>query len=663
MYQNQLVNETSLYLQQHASNPVHWQSWAEEAFEHAKKQNKLVLVSIGYSSCHWCHVMEKECFEDQEVAEIMNRYFISIKVDREERPDIDLIYMNAVQLMNQRGGWPLNCITLPDGRPIFGGTYFPKPQWMNVLKSLVKVFSEEPMRVAKFADKVMVGLNQTQLVNTSQKHSEDIKTILKKSVENWSKHWDLKYGGNTGAPKFPLPSNQLFLLRYADLMGDQKINDFVELTISNIMRGGIYDQIGGGFCRYSTDDEWHIPHFEKMLYDNAQLLALYAEAFGKFNDTEIMNTIQQTIAWLNREMKLTSGGYCASIDADSEGKEGAFYCWKEEDLDFLKDTEQKLVKERYTIHENFLWEDNGYVLRRQISHNEFMKVNDISATELEKMNSKLYERREKRVHPIKDKKVITSWNAMLAKGYMACYRHLKQETYFQQAQSLIKFLDKNLVNTNSSVQIKRTLDRLEEGFLDDYAFVIDAYIEFYQASGDIVWLNKSMQLTQYVRKHFLDTKSKMYYYAKQNKILPIRTFESQDNVIPSSNAVMCVNLMKLGRYFEKPKWIKEALQMTSIIEKDLEKYGSGYSFWATNMITQINGFNIVQNTLETVESKSIYQNTSWLELLVFNTELPVFQNHKIKGVYVCDNHSCSNAIPNLEELKIFLKNKNQNHNN
>ena len=660
MYQNKLVNETSLYLQQHAQNPVSWVPWSDQAFELASQENKLVLVSIGYSSCHWCHVMEKECFEDQEVAEIMNRYFISIKVDREERPDIDLIYMNAIQLMNQRGGWPLNCVTLPDGRPIFGGTYLPKPQWMNVLKSLVKVFEEEPIRVAEFAEKVMLGLAQTQLVNIPQKQSEGIKTILKNSMENWSKRWDLKYGGNIGAPKFPLPSNQLFLLRYADFVGDQKINDFVELTIYNIMRGGIYDQIGGGFCRYSTDDEWHIPHFEKMLYDNAQLLALYAEAFGKLNDSEILNTIKQTISWLKREMKLTSGGYCASIDADSEGKEGIFYCWKEEDLDFLADREQKLVKERYTIHENFLWEDNGYVLKRQISHNEFMKVNDISAKDLEKMNSKLFERREKRVHPIKDKKVITSWNAMLAKGYLACYRYLKRESYFQQAQSLIKFLDKNLVNTDSSVRIKRTLDRLEEGFLDDYAFVIDAFIEFYQASGEIVWLNKSMKLTQYVRKYFLDTKSKMYYYAKQNKILSIRTFESQDNVIPSSNAVMCMNLMKLGRYFERPKWIKEALQMTSIIAKDLERYGSGYSFWATNMITQINGFNVVQNTLETVDAKSIYQNTSWLELVVFNTELPVFQNHKSKGVYVCDNHSCSNAIPNLEELKIFLKNKNHN---
>jgi uncharacterized protein YyaL (SSP411 family) len=361
MKPNDLIHESSLYLQQHAHNPVDWKPWSQQAFEQAKQENKLVLVSIGYSACHWCHVMEHECFENEELAAYMNQHFVCIKVDREERPDIDQIYMTAVQLMTQRGGWPLNCFTLPDGRPIYGGTYFPKDQWMNVLKSLVYTQEKDPERVLEYAAQLEEGVAKSELIAVPSPVEKWSDEKLHEMLVRWSRSFDSLEGGPTKAPKFPLPNNYLFLLEFARYFQDEKVKNHVELTLDKMLQGGIYDQIGGGFARYSVDMLWKVPHFEKMLYDNGQLIQLYSEAYRFFKKDSYKDLVYQTVAWLQREMQDESGAFYSALDADTEGEEGKFYCWSKEELQQLLDEDFEWVKDYYNVNQRGYWEEEKYI--------------------------------------------------------------------------------------------------------------------------------------------------------------------------------------------------------------------------------------------------------------------------------------------------------------
>jgi len=323
-YTNELIKESSPYLRQHAHNPVHWIPWSDDLFKRAKRENKPVLISVGYSACHWCHVMEHECFEDEEVAALMNKHFINVKVDREERPDVDQVYMTAVQLMTQRGGWPLNCFTLPDGRPIYGGTYFPKDQWVHILRSLDHTFRTDLDKAVWYAEKLHEGIVLHELIDEPVKNEDLTQEKLHELVLRWSRSFDISEGGDARAPKFPLPSNYQFLLHYGVRFDHEKTLLHVELTLDKMAMGGIYDQIGGGFTRYSVDMLWKVPHFEKMLYDNGQLISLYANAFRHFKKPLYKRTVYQTVEWLQREMLSKDGAFYSALDADSEGEEGKF---------------------------------------------------------------------------------------------------------------------------------------------------------------------------------------------------------------------------------------------------------------------------------------------------------------------------------------------------
>ncbi|MGB0423051.1 MAG: thioredoxin domain-containing protein, partial [Flavobacteriales bacterium] len=432
-HSNSLINETSPYLLQHAHNPVNWYPWSEEAFDLAKKQDKLVLISVGYSACHWCHVMERETFEDSTAAAFMNEHFISIKVDREERPDVDQVYMDAVQLMTKQGGWPLNCFALPDGKPIYGGTYFSKDAWMDVLINLVDLKANQPQKLENYAEELTKGIRSLdQLVNIEETENLDSEK-WHQVVDDWKKYWDQKEGGPNRAPKFPLPNNFEFLLHYSHLINDDETETYVSTTLNKMIQGGIYDQIGGGFARYSTDAQWKAPHFEKMLYDNAQLLSLYALAYQKQANPEFKRIIEQTAEFINSELSHSSGAFYSALDADSDGEEGKFYVWTKPELKEAIGDDFSFLESIYEINKKGKWENDTYILLRKSTDQELAQKFEMSLQEylhkLEQLNNALLSERNKRIRPGLDNKSITSWNALCVQGLTRSYRALENEKH------------------------------------------------------------------------------------------------------------------------------------------------------------------------------------------------------------------------------------------
>ncbi|MFT6246356.1 MAG: hypothetical protein ACJAXI_003134, partial [Crocinitomicaceae bacterium] len=488
-YTNDLIKETSPYLLQHAHNPVNWVSWSDDVFERAKAENKLVLISVGYSACHWCHVMEHESFEDEEVAGLMNKLFINVKVDREERPDVDQVYMTAVQLMTQRGGWPLNCFTLPDGRPVYGGTYFPKEQWMHILRSLHHTYENDLEKVTEYAENLHEGIISSELITGSVSQYDFSKDKLDEIILRWSKNFDATYGGESKAPKFPLPSNFEFLLDYAVNSKDAKVRKHVENSLDCMAMGGIYDQIGGGFARYSVDMLWKVPHFEKMLYDNGQLVSLYTKAYKIFKKPLYKRTVDQTIEWLEREMTDESGAFYSALDADSEGVEGKFYVWTVAELESTLEGDFDWVRELYEVNQNGHWEDGNYVLLRRLSDKEILNKTKWSQLEFEenlsRVNDLLLTERSHRIRPGLDDKCLTSWNAMMLKGLCEAYTVFKEDSYLRLALKNAKWLENNQLREDGGLwrNYKKGIANIE-GFLEDYAHVIDAFIALYSVSFD-----------------------------------------------------------------------------------------------------------------------------------------------------------------------------------
>ncbi|MBA2407111.1 MAG: thioredoxin domain-containing protein, partial [Chitinophagales bacterium] len=436
-YTNHLIHESSPYLLQHAHNPVNWYAWNDETLKKARDENKLLLVSIGYSACHWCHVMEHESFEDEKTAQIMNEHFICIKIDREERPDIDQVYMTAVQLMTGRGGWPLNCIALPDGRPVYGGTYFPKEQWNDVLLNLANLYETDPEKAEEYADKLTTGIQQAEIVKSNTEKPEFSLSLLNETVAAWKGHFDTKEGGSDYAPKFPLPNNYRFLLRYAHEVKDEAVMKQVELSLRKMAFGGIYDQIGGGFARYSTDSLWKVPHFEKMLYDNAQLVSLYSEAYQATKEPLYKQVVYETLEWVKREMTNEEGAFYSALDADSESEEGKFYVWTKAELQQILGSDFNLFSDYYNVNRTGYWEHDNYILLRDKTDEEFAKENkmDFSALQkkIEELKVKMLDVREKRVRPGLDDKTLTSWNAMMMRGYADAYMVFGEKEFLDAA--------------------------------------------------------------------------------------------------------------------------------------------------------------------------------------------------------------------------------------
>ncbi len=586
---NQLIHENSPYLLQHAHNPVDWYPWGEAALSKAQKEQKMLLISIGYAACHWCHVMEHESFEDSVVAKVMNDNFVCIKIDREERPDIDDVYMTACQLASGRGcGWPLNAFALPDGRPVWAGTYFPKEQWMNVLAQFSNMWQNEKEKLDDYAKQLTQGIqSQDQIIlgpprklNLADAH---------KMAEALITKIDTKRGGRQGAPKFPMPSNYRYLLSYHQMTGNKEALKSVLTTLDHMARGGIYDQLGGGFSRYSVDADWIVPHFEKMMYDNGQLVSLYSQAYQVIGDERYREIVDQTIGWLDREMTNELGGFYASLDADSEGEEGKFYVWYEHEIDsLLPEDEREVYKDYYTIRPQGNWEDEKNILYRKKPISDILKKHNLAEESLaeliERSNKILFDHRVTRVRPGLDDKVLTSWNALMLIGLVDAYRAFQDRSYLDRALRNAAFIKSNMLQPDFRLMRNYKDGKVKiNAFLDDYAFLIEGLLALYQVTFDESWLNDAKALTEYAIEHFYDSEQKLFNYTSDiDPPLVARKKQIGDDVIPGSNSAMARNLNFLSHYFYDQRYREISDQLLfSLIDPIIESgQTSFYSNWA-----------------------------------------------------------------------------------
>jgi len=667
-YTNSLIHETSPYLLQHAHNPVDWKAWNNETLELAITENKLILISIGYSSCHWCHVMEHESFESEEVAAIMNQNFINIKVDREERPDIDQVYMNAVQLMTGKGGWPLNCIALPDGRPVWGGTYFPKENWINALEQLSTMYLDKPEEMISYAEKLTEGIKKSDLVTFNESETDFSVSDVKNAVEEWKQNMDFDLGGRKGAPKFPMPNNYEFLLRYAVQAQDSEILDYVNTTLSKMAFGGIYDQIGGGFSRYSVDKKWHVPHFEKMLYDNGQLVSLYSEAYQATKNPLYKNIVYQTLEFIERELTTNEGAFYSSLDADSntsEGElvEGAFYVWNEIELKDILGNDFELFSDYFNVNIYGYWEHDNYVLIRKNEDSVIAKSHSISIQDLETKVSKwkktLLVARTKKERPRLDDKSLTSWNALMLKGYIDAYSVFNEPHFLDVAKKNATFLyTKQLQDTGNLNHSYKNGKSTINGYLEDYATVIDAYISLYEATFNETWLNTAKQLTDYSFDHFFDLKNSMFYFTSdEDANLIARKTEIEDNVIPASNSIMAKNLFKLSHYYSNNHYLKVSKQMLNNLKDRAVQYGSGHSNWLQLMNYFSNDYYEIAISGENAKEKLLEINKSYIPNKLIagstsNSEIPLMKdrfNEDETYIYICVDGACK--LPETDTKK------------
>jgi len=670
---NRLANASSPYLQEHADNPVDWYEWGPEALEKAKKENKPLIISIGYAACHWCHVMERESFMDPEVAKIMNENFVSIKIDREERPDIDQVYMDAAQLINGSGGWPLNAFALPNGKPFFAGTYFPNDQWKKILSQISEVYKNEPKKFTDYANSLTEDIKQQDVIKVASRSDH---TFTKENYEGLWKNWkgivDFKKGGFDRAPKFPLPVGWEFLLQYHYLTQNEDALKAVNATLKNMAQGGIYDQLGGGFARYSMDTEWFAPHFEKMLYDNAQLVSLYSKAYKVTGNKEYENVVRETLQFVERELSDENGGFYSSLNADSEGIEGKFYVWTSEEIDkILNSEEADWLKDFYGIKKTGNWEDGNNILFRQYSDEEYAARKDLKLTEFSrKLNAakdKLMAERVKRIRPTTDDKILTSWNALMITAYLDAYTAFGDEKYHEKALEAISFLEKNMLKKDHSLWRNYKDDKVAiEAFLDDYALLAQAYIKFYEVDLEKKWLDRALDLAQYAVDNFRDEKSGMFYYtSEKSEQLIARKMELSDNVIPASNSVMAEVLYKLGNYYGKEDFLQTSKSMLGQMQDKIVQGGPYYANWAMLLGTMAyEPFEIAIMGDKAVE-KNMQLQKHYQPISLFmggkKEDLPLLEMKLVKNdtyIYVCRDKTCKLPVKGtakaMEQIKDYL---------
>jgi len=585
---NRLINEKSPYLLQHARNPVNWYPWGEEAFQKAKEEDKPIFLSIGYATCHWCHVMAHESFEDEEVARILNKYYIAIKVDREERPDIDKIYMSVCQALTGRGGWPLTVLMSPDGKPFFSGTYFPKsarmgmPGLIDILNQIAAMWEKDRARILKTGQEIT---NAIQPASDPDKavHVVSVDT-LKKGYSQLAGRFDPKWGGFGAAPKFPTPHQITFLLRWHRRSADPQPLKMVEKSLDEMRYGGIYDQIGSGFHRYSVDEQWLVPHFEKMLYDQAMLAMAYIEAYQATGKSRFGKVAREIFAYVLRDMSAPEGGFYCAEDADSEGREGLFYVWTPDEIKgHLGDVPGDLFCRFYDITEKGNFEEGKSIPHMPLTLQAFAQREGMNPakldTALKDARERLFDIRKKRVHPLKDDKILTSWNglmiAALAKGYQA----LCDSAYADAALKAADFILKNLrIDDGRLLRRYRNGDAAYPGYLDDYAFMVWGLIELYEATFDVTYLEAAIALNREMIDIFWDKKGGgLYFTGKGNEALITRSKEIYDGALPSGNSVAALNFLRLGRMTGRIDLEEKAEQLTATFSREVTTQPIGYT--------------------------------------------------------------------------------------
>jgi uncharacterized protein YyaL (SSP411 family) len=647
---NRLLQATSPYLLQHAYNPVDWYEWGGEALTKARQEDKPILVSIGYSSCHWCHVMERECFENTDIASLMNEFFVCIKIDREERPDIDQVYMEAVQAMGINGGWPLNVFLTPDQKPFFGGTYFPPPTWAQVLTNVHKAFQARRSEINQSAEELTQILASPGLSKFNTEKAVSFAESLQVIYQNLEKKFDRTYGGIDKAPKFIMPSVWLWLLRFHYLSGNQAALNQINLTLKNIFYGGIYDQVGGGFARYSVDGEWFVPHFEKMLYDNAQLISLYSEAFQVTGDAEYKQAVYETFGWLMREMTHPQGGFYSALDADSEGIEGKFYRWTyPEVVSVLGDAAGDLCT-FYNIIPKGNWEQGTNI--------PFRTPGIKPPEKLTYHKEQLLHHRSKRIQPGLDNKILSGWNAMTISALVDAYHAFGDSGFLEIARKAMSFMETNLLEGDVLYRSWNTKRSTTEGFLEDYACLIHALLKLYEATFNEQWLKKAVRFTEKAIADFYDPDDGYFFYSGRHaEQLIARKKELYDNVIPASNSVMAQNLVLLGKLLDQHEWISTGRKMihgmTELILNEPNYMANWANAWlaANAQLAEVAFVGSGHLACKT-EFKKRFHPTTLIMGTETNSDLPLLQGKKAGDktvIYVCYDKTCKQPVYSVDD--------------
>ena len=690
---NQLQYERSPYLLQHAHNPVDWYAWKPEAFERARAEQKPILVSIGYSTCHWCHVMERESFENEEIARFMNAHFINIKVDREERPDVDAIYMEACQILTSGGGWPLNCFLTPEGKPFYAGTYFPpqpafnRPSWIQLLQHLSHIWQKEPQKAIDQAEKLMQHIehNDGLLVKRADALGDlGVASFQQADLDAIFAGLQLSFdpleGGFGGAPKFPATMAIHFLLNYHYFSRQPQALEHALLSLDKMIQGGIYDQLGGGFARYATDRAWLIPHFEKMLYDNALLMSVISEAYKYVQHAPssmpdaagrarlYRETIEETLEYVQREMTHAEGGFYAAQDADSEGVEGKFYVWEQREINQILGSESELFCTFYGVSAEGNWEEKN-ILWRAASFEEFAGANNISLEELKtrlaQCRKQLFAVRSGRIWPGLDDKILLGWNALMCSAYIAAYKALGHETYRETAVRNMEFLlhkfAKPGTEDGSLLHSWKDGAAQYDAFLEDYAFLIAALTDLYEITFEINYLRQAEKYTRLVLSYFYDSATGLFYFtgSAQTDIV-LRKKDLQDNATPSGNSTMVHNLQRLGILMGRTDWREMARQMLLRMEDAVKKYPRSFERWALAMMMEVHPYHEIavlgKNALEkaAVIQGSFLPNSVMAASQQITDELPLLAE-KVAGetdalIYVCRDFSCQRPVTSLDDF-------------
>ena len=658
--ENALAHAQSPYLLQHANNPVDWFPWEETALNKAQQEDKLLIISIGYAACHWCHVMEHESFEDEAVARLMNNHFVSIKVDREERPDIDQVYMQALQMLTGQGGWPLNIVALPDGRPVWGGTYFPKDQWIDYLRQIVSLKQKEPQRLLQYATHLEKGMQQLELEKSKDALTLE-KNALDKGLDRLDNKLDRENGGLLGAPKFMMPTLiDLFL-------SSDQFKKHAHFTLEKIALGGVFDLIGGGFSRYSVDEKWHIPHFEKMGYDNGQLLYSYSCAYQDQAKAIYQEAVDKTISFLQRDLSDAEGGFYAALDADSLDAqktltEGAFYVWTISELETLGLLNQPYFKSYFGINQRGYWEKDQYVFFRKHSPLEFIQNNHLPESFKKKIiawEEVLLRHRIKRSPARLDNKIICSWNALIGRGILKAANVFQNVSYLKLVKEHLRFMGKTFHKKEGGLyRLNKKEATPVNGFLEDYSHLIAYYLDAYEAFFDPSFLDKAYELIHYCMERFKTQETALFVFAEEEKLI-LQTKEVNDNVIPSSNAIMAENLIRASIYLGEIDWQNHAKEMISHVAKEMLNYPRAYSTWLRLALSlQEPSIEIVvvgPKAIEWIKDlQRSYLNVSHWAASKTASEAPLFKGRYQAGktlIYLCKNNRCNLPYSSLEEFK------------
>ncbi len=674
---NRLIHETSPYLLQHAHNPVDWYPWGEEALQRAKQENKPILVSIGYSACHWCHVMERESFEQEDTARLMNEHFVNIKIDREERPDLDHIYMDAVQAMSGSGGWPLNVFLTPDAKPFYGGTYFPpqrlynRPSWTEILMGVSTAFRDKREEITAQAEQLTMHLLQSNAFGLSAEPGEPVFDIpgLHDIFQAIMKTADTEEGGFGQAPKFPQTACIQYLLRYYHFYKEEKALEQALLSLDKMLYGGIYDQAGGGFARYSTDSRWLAPHFEKMLYDNALLLGVLSEAYRLTHLPHYRDTIEQTMAFIEREMLSPEAGFYAALDADSEGEEGKFYVWRKAEIDALLGADAPLFCAYYDVTEKGNWEGVN-ILHVPVPPARFAATHglpaEVLAEKLEAGRAKLMAHRAGRIRPGLDDKILLGWNALMNTACSKAFAATGHDRYRMLALKNMDFLLQQFANGTGFFHTWKKNTGRYPAFLDDCAYLVQALIHLQEITGNGAWLTEAKRVTEQVISGFGEDATGFFFFTgnAQEDVI-VRKKEIYDGATPSGNSVMAGNLLYLSSVFDNREWHARASAMLWSLRSVIVRYPTSFGGWANQYLLLARGLKEVVVTGENFSAVHFdilhnFMPEAVLQLSAYPGEaFPLLRGKQFIDpplIYLCENYACKPPVASLSEMIQQLEN-------